>query len=614
MTSPNLTIKQLLVLGESRPTAAINFTSGLNLVVGASDTGKTFIFEAIDFMLGARGPLRRIPEASGYSIVSLLLDASVSPPVRLERSFLGGDFTAFEFQKGTEGVATSKKSLSATHSKDPNRSLSAYLLRAIGVGGREIRKNASGAKQSLSFRDFCHLALVDEERIIQQASPVLTGHRTSKTAEQSVFAFLLTGTDDSSVVTVETRKERAARLIIQEEVVAALLDEKRAELSSLGLGEMKFAEEADRLHASIEQSTRSIVTSQTEIEVYERRREESLSARARHQARLTFLSEQIQRLRLLQDYYDTDRARLETLVQASRAFHTLPEGSCPFCNRAYDNRTAGSAPHDDLESACSAEMTKIDALRRQLLLAIADMELESDHLQRTVNDLSSDVAQIQSQLDRVLAPSVSKGQATLESLVDARSVVAQAISVQSTIDGLERRLRDIADQRGARPIRQAFEKRTTTSAATELCQVIEDVLTSWKYPNVGRVTYDAEKGDLVIAGQDRANKGKGHRAITYAAFAIGLMRYCRARGIPHPGFVVLDTPLNPFKGPAQKTLDERLPDEVKVAFFESLADDTSGDQVIVMENQEPPADVQNRVTFHRFTKNVEIGRYGFFPV
>jgi hypothetical protein len=91
------------------------------------------------------------------------------------------------------------------------------------------------------------------------------------------------------------------------------------------------------------------------------------------------------------------------------------------------------------------------------------------------------------------------------------------------------------------------------------------------------------------------------------------MKYCRLKNIPHPGIVVLDTPLNPYKGPISTEAD-KLTDEVKDAFFRYLADDTSGDQYIIMENDEPPADVRDRVTYYDFTRNPALGRYGFFPL
>ena len=161
--------------------------------------------------------------------------------------------------------------------------------------------------------------------------------------------------------------------------------------------------------------------------------------------------------------------------------------------------------------------------------------------------------------------------------------------------------------------RPGFEQRATTRSASGYCKVVEVLLLAWKYPDAGNVAFDTDKSDLVIAGKDRANAGKGYRAITYAAFTIGLMKYCRLKNIPHPGLVVLDSPLNPYKGPIS-TEEAVLTDEVKGAFFRYLVDDTSGDQYIIMENDEPPVDIRDRVTYYDFTHNPALGRFGFFPV
>src|SRR5688572_27537690 len=71
MTWRPITLRKLAITDGVLPDATVNFETGFNLIVGASDTGKTFIFDAIDFMLGARDPLRRIPEAAGYESVWL---------------------------------------------------------------------------------------------------------------------------------------------------------------------------------------------------------------------------------------------------------------------------------------------------------------------------------------------------------------------------------------------------------------------------------------------------------------------------------------------------------------------------------------------------------------
>jgi len=356
-----------------------------------------------------------------------------------------------------------------------------------------------------------------------------------------------------------------------------------------------------------------VVSSQGQITELEERRTALIGDRTRRQSRLLFLQEQLKRLRLLDEYYRTDRARLEAVIEASHAFHDLPEGTCPLCRQAYSPDAETAPPHDAFEAACAKEIEKIDALRRDLEIAIADFTREEGAHQVQLRDLAEQLGELDSQLKTVLLPTSGTAQADLQLLLRTRATVSQGVSIQATIRSLEERLAGVQEAQSERMPKPTFEPRATTSSASEFCKVVEDILRAWSYPELGTVAFDTDKCDLVIGGKDRANTGKGYRAITHAAFTIGLMKYCRQKGFPHPGFVVLDTPVNPYKGPTPSTTDDQLTDVVKAAFFRYLAADQSGDQIIIIENENPPKDVRDHVNVYDFTRNPAVGRYGFFP-
>jgi hypothetical protein len=104
--------------------------------------------------------------------------------------------------------------------------------------------------------------------------------------------------------------------------------------------------------------------------------------------------------------------------------------------------------------------------------------------------------------------------------------------------------------------------------------------------------YDTEGEDIVISGKARKDDGKGYRAITYAAFMVGVLRQANQKHRRHPGFIVMDSPLVTYREP-----DENMGDG----------------QVIVLENEEPPEDLRNSIAYTAFTKNRNTGRYGLFP-
>lgn len=616
MSTKRLTIRGLRVIGDGKATAEVTFDPGLNVIVGASDTGKTFIFEALDFMFGAGDPLRRIPESAGYDRVFLDVDPSEGPAFTIRRAFDGGGVEVQEFGQGRDQPPTESLKLSGKHSTKSDRSLSGYLLDQIDLGGRQIRTNARGEKSALTFRDVSALTLIGEERIIHQGSPILSGQYTKATREGNVFAYFLTGQDDSQIIPQENKQKRDARLDAEVNVVEEILDERRTSLRTLVSSSSELRDQASRLDSTIKELTTSIVTSQDEIASLEVERRMRFEERTELASRITFVGEQLKRLRLLDEYYSTDMQRLQAVLGASRVFHELPEGVCPLCNRPLsdaDEHNQTATPHLEFENACERESAKIGVLRTDLGNAIADFEAERSDAQRRLNAVSSRLQSIELQFQQRLLPSVKTAQEELQALIQKRTALAQAEAMRITVESLEQRLQGITEQRQTKLPKVTFDNRASTSAASDFCKCVEELLKAWKYPRLGTVSFDSEKGDIVIGGQDRANKGKGYRAITYAAFAIGLMKYCRSKEIPHPGFVVLDTPLNPFKGPKSESADDELTNEVKTAFYEYLADDTSGDQVIILENEDPPEEMKSRIKYYSFTGNHKLGRFGFFP-
>ena len=59
-------IKRLELSGSAVEIKTIQFKKGLNVIFGSSDTGKTFIFQCINYMLGGSTPPKPIPESENY--------------------------------------------------------------------------------------------------------------------------------------------------------------------------------------------------------------------------------------------------------------------------------------------------------------------------------------------------------------------------------------------------------------------------------------------------------------------------------------------------------------------------------------------------------------------
>jgi hypothetical protein len=90
------------------------------------------------------------------------------------------------------------------------------------------------------------------------------------------------------------------------------------------------------------------------------------------------------------------------------------------------------------------------------------------------------------------------------------------------------------------------------------------------------------------------------------------LEYCRQNATPHPGFVILDSALLSHREPEGETDDLRGTD-LNARFFEFLAKLSDDRQVIIIENTDPPADVQALPQTTKFAKKPGARRLGFFP-
>jgi hypothetical protein len=131
------------------------------------------------------------------------------------------------------------------------------------------------------------------------------------------------------------------------------------------------------------------------------------------------------------------------------------------------------------------------------------------------------------------------------------------------------------------------------------------------------VSFDDASYDLRIDGKLRGHNGKGVRAITHAAFKVALLLFCRERDLPHPGFLVLDTPLLTYRDPME---DDRLEDDeralaassLKQYFFEHLASVSDVGQFVIVENVDPPAGLDRIANVEVFNGLGQGNRAGLF--
>lgn len=617
-----LQLRFIRFLGPQKEPAEFVFAPGLNVLWGASDTGKTFLVEAIDFMLGAGDPLKDIPERIGYDRILLALTAG-GKDYTIYRSINGGGFKRFVgLLQDVPDDPKAGEVLSAGHSSKNFNNLSNWLLQELGLDGKKILYNKTkGTLKSLGFRALAHLCIIIYPNITKRKSPLLSGEWLEATREYGVFRLLLTGVDDAAVtsdVEPPDASPNVERPGVRPDVLAQMISDYEEELAKLTQNpdaleaeETAIEEELDKLQASMKlMEGRLSTTSQQRKDVYERH--------SKLTARRNEITELQERFKLLDAQYTNDIKRLVAIKESGQFFVLRAPMACPLCGALPEGQHHDAACDgnvSEVTQAAAAEIAKIRLLQTELHGTVTALSNELVEVATERKILAGEWQRYQEQIETALSPDFSSARKRHDQLIERRAAVRQAEEVYKRIKNLRRRLDEPVP---APSPRKPDEKEETPdvdqyiskSVLRDFSKTVEKILNEWHFPDATDVYFDESKRDIVIGGRLRGSRGAGLCAITYSAFTLALFEYCRSRKMPHPGFVILDSPLIAYKEP--KADDEGIAGtDLKPRFYEYLEKFAGTDQVFIVDNTEPPASFIEKAT--HFTKNPAIPRYGLFP-
>lgn len=616
MTAHRFVLHSLAFTGPNAETARLDFDDKVKFVYGASNTGKSFALAAVDFMLG--GSPKDLPDFSQrdpYDTAWLSLRLPGKGPITLSRALAGGSFGLWDgFVTGETGEPRAE--LEQKHSAAKTDSLSHLLLDELGLTGQKIATNKSGHTDNLSFRQLAPFVLIDETAMFATWSPVETGQR-DEVRERSVFRLLLTGRDDRAIVAVmkppEFRTSKTAKVATVDELIANLDQDIAAAAAIAPTGEQNFDEQLRAARTAWEQTQ-----GQFREQLAEKRR--ATIAWEQTARRRDDIGLQLERYAQLDRVYISDMARLEALEEAGFLLVLGSGKDCPLCGAAADAQRIDHG-HDEIErqrAAAVAEIRKIAALRKDLKATVGDVERQHRAVLAQLEAGAETVRAIEARMDAEQVR-VQDTQVALEATITARDADLrhkQLLQQRSGLLAKRDEYMKLKQSRKDQPVLKAPD-----TALHEFCGVMSEVLEAWQFPGNRDVSFDEALYDVKIDGKARRSNGKGVRALTHAAFKIALLLYCRRAGLPHPGFLVLDSPLVAYRDPVtsrQGNLEEGeamvASSPVREKFFAHLAELSATTQFIVFDNIDPPQRIEELAAPELFSGSLAEGRYGLFPV
>ena len=602
-------IRTIRVIGPDLKPAEVTFKQGLNVITGASDTGKSYILQCIDYMLGGGVVPENLDEARGYETILMEYEDHSRKRSVLERSLRdGGDFRHYAIALADWTPESAHTFLRQDHAESRTDTVSHVFLELSGLTGKRILTKAQGDTKPVSFRDVCRFALVKEDQVISDRSPVLAGDSYYKESScVSMFNVFLTGRDYNAIIAPPDIKLSKARWEASNELLDSLILESQSKAPPpVPVGMRTTIAEYDERIAVASSSIEQTIVTINESVANRRAKWTSLTSM---RSRRIIVGQLLGRFALLNQHYTSDLERLQFVEEGEFYLSQLPDAHCPVCGKLMDDHSKEHVRQEKpqaMQNAAKAESVKIQTHIHDLASTIGALENEAAALDTNIRAAERSIAADEESIRTQLEPRIKAERQNIEEITRAKEALLRAEVNANLVTTLTARRTALGTKPVQKRVKMADAAAIDTGEQRALFTSLESVLREWRYPNVGTVEF-GKQWKLVING--KSYTGKGFRALIRSAFTIALMRHALSKGV-HPGLVVIDSPLTSFK---QKD-EYQNSEDVKIGFYNHLRQTPDTQQIIIIENEQPPEELRAHLSHLHFSRAEGSGRFGFYPV
>jgi hypothetical protein len=573
--------KELRLTGENKKDAFVQFKLGLNVISGPSNTGKTFIFDCLDFMLGSSDKLKGIPEIKGYSNIFLEIEAD-NQIYTIETDIKNNNIYKL-YRSKINKLNTEPEVLKRKFDSNSKDNLNSFLLSLTNTDNKKIRKNAKGDTISLSNRNVIKLALIDEERIITKESPIVS-HYTRETEESNTLRFFLTGNDDSNIQkkisSLEIQKRKGKIDLLHEFINNANID------SNLNIDEIES--QLERIDVSLNNFTlnfarikKDYLSVETE---YKDKNFEYTDLNKRHNE----IIELLKRSYILQRQYFSDITRLKSTIESGIFMTENSDASCPTCKQDITIKTLDI---DQIIISCESEIQKINSLLKELKVSQSLISEEKESIWKNLLSTTTQVEQLKIKLKEGIGSELDK---TIEIITTLNNKKSQLIGIRDILNKTNSFSQTIKELESSIPTAKGNYPTLTSDVTKKLCKKMSEVLKAIGENKI--VNYSSESFEFEIGNSFRNTYGKGYRAIYYSVYIIALHEIMED-SMYKIGVPVLDSPLVTYKKP--NASGEGIDLNLAMDFYRYLAK-AKIKQTIIIENEVPPADILDQINHIEF--------------
>ncbi len=594
-------IKKLRVSGAGKKDGIVNFTDGLNLIQGRSNTGKTWILRCINYLFG--NDKRPYTPATGYTDIEGVFVTErygeITMCRKLDEAVVHVESTNEEVENGD--YATDYKKVSAHYLND-------LWLRILGLDETiEVPKSAHYARERMSWRNVAGVFYVDEDEISKSTSIIIKDNKYEETPLLASLFFMLTGDYKKDVAEILNPKQASAR----RQGILEYIEERTNDLRQQRVSYIQQLEElsGQDIEKEMQDLTEHIHEAQQEVnELVEENKAiaQQISEFQQKDANCRIL---LSRYESLISQYKADLQRLDFISKGEKAVQGLPSNDvCPFC---------GGEVHpekdDSYMEAIHAEIKRIASELTVIAATVKSVQEEQAGIQRSVEELYVRRAAVNQAL-------AEKQHAILD-YREGLHRYRDYTTLQTGIEFVNQQLAVLGKKRDAEqnpaknpPLYHA-KKEFSEEVGTKFSSLLNKILKECNYRLGGYASWDFNTFDILIDGEPKSDdQGQGYRSFLNSVVAMMLYEYFN-KDDAHikPGFLMIDTPLLGLDED-EEGLDKET---IRNGLYEYILSHQGEGQLIVVDNLNavPAIDFEKRginvVTYHKNERDGHI--YGFMP-
>lgn len=596
--------KKLIVSGGGHKSSSIDFIRGFNLIIGPSNTGKSFIMACLDYALGAmpkaNHPSKVIDANEGYEFVTLEIKTA-NGDVTLKRKIGDNKIEVTSSDTAVESGCYSVKS-------NTKKNINSVFLALLGINSdHNILSSEAGDTQKLSWRTMLHFFFICQSDIARETSPFITPGWPASTPSKATLLFLLTGKDANNLQKPEDPEISKAK----KKALISYIRDKLDNLSSRQESLEKIASQYEDMNITdaVNDLKKEMLNVQKQINTAVVKGHSIMSKIYNLNGKLAECETVIHSFSILHQQYQSDINRLEFIIDGGLATQKLTHvAHCPFCNSDITK-----TPNTKYIEASSAELEKIKSHLKGLYTANQSVEKKKQSIQTRIKVLEDEKNNIDVLISNELSPRLSEFQKELEDKMHLIQVFSELEFLRQTESQYRKELFDKENEEDPVSVKHKIADYFDYDLVHGFEEKLIKFLSASKVSGATTARLNMKNFDIEINNKGKASiMGGGYCALFNTITTYAMSEYIISKNGYAPDFFITDSSLTQLSEPEQVKDIETI----KHNFIRYLIDNALKRQVIMIEQKErmpfiPSENPKKGIHVIEFTGSKNVGRYGF---